>query len=275
MVDFGKLRAKFAEEQAGKKNRLFSILLGVRGSGKSGTAAGTFGKSTKVLDIIFTQEDHGADSAIGVTKYPDNILPVFADLDDAGNKLSTADAYDNLKAILSADLSEFDAVVLDGLSALDGIIAGHPRVLGAKGYDGKKISDLRFDEILTLLKTVGRAGKDVVITCSTELRMNAEGLFMTPTLRGSSAINVIIGACSEVLLMDKVEDAETKKPAFVFNFTGMDINKSGTKMTGDKYMLAVNLRVAGIPVSDLPPVMKASMFGLKKLKGGAAKKESN
>jgi hypothetical protein len=267
MVDVKALKAKYKAEKAGT-DKVFAVVLGKRGDGKSGTAAGTWGEDKVILQLIGTQEDHGQSSACGVAKNPDNIISVMFDMRD-GKMLPPAESFDNLLALLTGDLTGVDVVVLDGLSVVDTIIQNHPKVLSAKGYDSKKVADLCYDQVLCALKGVSLRGKDVVITCPTELRANQDGYFQSPSLRGGSAINVLIGACPEVLVMGRVETEAGLR--FVFDFDPADVRKSGKKASGDSYILAVEPRLAGVPADKIPTQMAASFAYLKKFKKENAK----
>jgi len=270
MVDIASLKAKY-KAQRSDPSRIFAVVLGERGMGKSGTSAGTWAKGTKILHLAFVQEDHGLDSSSGIVKDSDDLIPVLVDLKADGTKMTPAEAFDATLAYLNMDMTGVDVVVVDGLSALDTIVANHPKVTGAKGYDGKKVSDLLFDELLTAFKKVGMAGKHIVITCSTEVRIVPDGVYKQPSLRGGSSINSIIGSCSEILAMDKV--SVDGKTTYVFTFDGPDVQKSGKKMNGEGYSLVVEPRIAGVPSELIPAQMKASFaYLLKYKKDSLAKK---
>lgn len=270
MVDIASLKAKY-KAQRSDPSRVFAVVLGERGMGKSGTSAGTWGKGVKVLHLAYVQEDHGLDSSAGIVKDSDDLIPVLVDLKADGTRMTPAEAFDATLAYLNMDMTGVDVVVVDGLSALDVIVANHPKVTSAKGYDGKKVSDLLFDELLTAFKKVGMAGKNMVITCSTEIRVGPEGVYKAPALRGGAAINAIIGSCSEILAMDKV--SVDGKTTFVFTFDGPDMAKSGKKMNGEGYSLVVEPRIAGVPSESIPAQMKASMAYLLKFKKEALAKK--
>ena len=262
------LKAKYAANKKKASGRIFAVLLGPRGMGKSGTAAGTWSAETKVLHIVFAQEDHGIQSAAGIAK-GDNVVPLLVDIGDAG-KLAPGPAFAAFCEVLDDVelISEFDVIVVDGLSALDGILANLPEVERATGYDKKRVVDLAYDKVLSKLKNISLVhNKDIVITCSTEVRSNAEGMFEAPSLRGGSAVDAIIGACPEILPLSKVEDTDGVK--FVFTMQNV-IRKSGTKMNKDGYTHNVSARVAGVNVSELPEMMLASMDVLKRWKAKKA-----
>ena len=126
MSKFDFAKAKKQALAAMTNNKLQLIVLGHSGSGKS-YCTGTL--NCKTLYLFGMKEDHGPKSASN--KGSDNIVPVCIDFgtwgDEKEERAYTADeSYQVLAQILNdyATLKSegFEAIVLDGLSVLEGIV---------------------------------------------------------------------------------------------------------------------------------------------------------
>jgi hypothetical protein len=271
MVDVKALKDKYAKQRS--VSPIFAVVLGTRGAGKSTTAAGTWPQGTKILHVAFLQEDHGIEAGLGIAKDSEDIIPIIVDVDDKKGKLNHDESLNAFLALLQDDIIKaVDVVVIDGLSALDVIVANHSTVNTATGYEKKRCADMLYDKILHALKVMANVyKKHVVITCSTEVRMRDGEVWETPSLRGGSAVDSVIGACNVILAMGKVEQ-EDKPPLYTFIFDS-NIKKSGTKMNKDNYVFAVNPRITGVDGADIPQMMKASFTFLMKFKAEKTSKK--
>jgi len=275
MVDFAALKKQHAARKT-TVHKGMSVVLGVRGSGKSSAAAGTWGDK-KVLLLQFSQESHAVTSARAVAKNPDNVFAVIIDINEVtGEKRNSAATLKALEEVLTdtKELAEFEVIVIDSLSVLDVIIAEHPSVKSATGYDKKRVTDELYDGFVNLLVMLRDKNTHfIVIMCPTELRgSQVEGFTETPTLRGGSAVNNVIGACNDILFV-RQDTAEIKKNNELVDVTvhvfdmGVASQKTGTKVSKEKYTLPIKARVAGVKTNELPERMKADFTKLLEMKG--------
>jgi len=269
MVDFKALDSVFKKRNSGARKQLICVL-GVRGSGKSAAASGTWGDK-KVLLLQFSQESHAETAAMTVAKHKENIFSVTVDIDEVTgakrNSLATFKAMDDI--LNNAEfMANFNVVVIDSLAVVDVIICEHPNVTSVKGYDTKRAADSLYDSFIQGLVLVRNKGLvDIVITCPTELRGSpADGMIEAPTLRGASAVNNVIGACDTILFVKR--DVATKDgeevPVHVFDMR-VASSKSGTKVNKQQYVLPIEVRVSGIKTHKLPPKTLADFSKLSAL----------
>ena len=271
MVDIKALRAQHAEKK--KDSKQLICLLGIRGSGKSAAAAGTWGER-RVLLIQGSQESHGSMSAATVATKPENIFPITIDIDEVTGKRRNSVGVFKAISEVTSDLDfmkDFDVVVIDSLAVVDEWIDSLPQIRAANGYDIKREMDRAYASFLdSLIQLRDRGTHHVVVTIPTERRgSSTEGFFEVPSLKGASAVNNIIGAANTILFVKRDEATverdgeEVEITVHVFD-TNVKSEKTGTKMSGQKYTLPVECRVAGVKTQDLPPRLHANLGKLIK-----------
>lgn len=277
-VDFKKLKSQAVEKAKIPNNSIFAIVLGVRGSGKSGTAAGTWGKRPTLL-VYLSKEHHSKDSAYGVAKklgHAEYITPYNLNEDEAtGEMIDNPDKIFTKLITLLDDpniTKEFEVFVFDGLSAFDPCVYMHTEVAKASTYDKSKKQIELYDRVISKLKALHYKGMDVVVTCATEARFDMEsgGIVEQPKLRGTGACDSVIGEFSELLhigLIDEIDEETgvvTREPKFQF---GTNMKKEGKKFSGETVRVNFNPRIAQVHREDIPSIASASMEALKKFKG--------
>lgn len=254
---------------------LYSIVLGPRGSGKSGVAGGTFGEN-RVLFLYLSKEHHGAESAKGIAKKSGTakfITEYQIDFDyQKGEHIRDSTViYDRLLDILRSPslLEKYDVLVFDGLSSIDPHINEHKEVLKSDQFSKSKTVLRLYDQLGVALKALHYKGMDVVCTCATEVFHDSERgeLIERPKLRGIGSANNLIGEFSEVLsLMWYTEETEEgKTQRLVFNFRAITEAK-GRKVSGETQKIDFSPRITGIDKFDIPEIASASMVKLKEFK---------
>jgi hypothetical protein len=232
----------FKKAKENKPEGFLAVVVGVRGSAKSG-CAGTFPKSNKVLLAHYTKENHAILSAQAVAKKmhgtDENIIPYLVDTDDAGNMIYDPDRVFANTIDIFSDVNtakHFDVVYLDGLSALDPYIHSMKDVMAASKYDISKTVLQKCGILLNAVKEfIRKNGKTVVMTCATESYENDQGVTTEqPKLRGSGSASAILGECPNILNVQMVttvsEDGkQSRSPYFIF---GTNVTKTSQKITG-------------------------------------------
>lgn len=277
-----------------KPEGMLAVVVGLRGSGKSGLCA-TFGKDKKVLLAFYNKENHSIMSAQAVSRKnygtDEQIIPYMLDQDEAGNQIYDADKVfvQTLEVFTSAETGKmFDVVYLDGLSALDPYIHATSDVRAASKYDVSKTVLQKCGMLMQAIKDfIRRTGKSVVLTCASEASTNDEGVATeTPKLRGSGAASAILGECPNILsiqmIMQTGQAQSSRLPYFVFN---TNIAKNSQKITGidkdDKGATVISSasvttnffpRLARLTTDQTPHMIPASFEELIKIQNELCKK---
>jgi len=268
-IDFKKLKKEFQEGKKKRGNVIHAVILGPRGSGKSTTGAGTWGKDTRVLHLVYSREAHGADSASSITESSDYTAIVIEELGTRSDEPKVL--YDRtVKLLAQPDIADnFDVVVLDGMSVLDFVIQNHPDVQKANGYEKPSTVATLYEPVVKALVSLRDAGVHTVVTCSTERRESNGVAVSVPAVRGRVGIDALIGSMSEILCLERVEvdvpNQEKQVTAIVFDFE-VNVEKTGTKISKEKVFSTHNPRVTGKRTEDMPRFMKASMQKLLEFK---------
>lgn len=261
-------------------NALFTLILGPRGTGKS-YVTGTLNVPTLMLG--FLEEDHGFKSAQSASK--GNVTTYLLNQDDAGNILSMDDPkqvekiYNRLLEVLGTPGLEehFKAIVMDGFSALDRYVARHPETLAAGdnyGKDSRKMIELH-ERVVSAMKRIHAKGVHIVATCAATVKYNEKGEpCLEPRLKGTNAVDGIIGSFAQVLVVGKVNvdnpetgDSELKH---AFQFNNVPLTKSssvmkssnGRMVSGGLKIESFSPRLAGISQDLIPEIFPADLSQL-------------
>lgn len=242
-ISFEKLKSKQFQE-----NKLFCLISGIRGSGKS-TTIGTLGVPTLLIASSF--ESHAVQASQTFGK--ENIIPSLYDVDENEKQLRPDAAIQNLHDILdflitTPDLLEnIGAVVVDSISAIDKTLLETTRILQEKnGFEAMKIMEQEHFRIIKKLKELHRKGLHVVATMPILGAFDEEGFYVSakPEIRGVTATSNIAGIFSEVLVCAKINKE---------HFFQMDllIKKVGKEVSGDKKEIAFHPRITGLTDEDI------------------------
>lgn len=247
-------------------NRLFLIVLGASGSGKSrvaGTAPG------KTLFLSFQGERHGPISA---AQSGGDILPVFLDKDNQGNVITADEAYKKGLQFLDPEAlkeNNIDSVVFDGFTEFEKVIRKTKLWKQAcLSKDGKHNNfqepsatlDMMDNYISAFRLAQDRANVNIITTGVLdiqELEDNGEISVAKPRLSGYSVAEGVIQQFSEILPIGKITKPDGSS-GFCFQ-TGSDIQKVSTDSKGRvKKFVNFNPRISSHK-KKLPAFIKADL----------------
>lgn len=258
-----------------EENKLFCLLVGIRGSGKS-TAIGSLKVPT--LLIASSLESHSIEAS---QMHNDNIIPTLYDVDKDGKQLKPDVALSNLHSILDYLINtdelttNIEAVAIDSFAAIDKTILELTKVVSEKnGFERPKIIQQEHLRIIRKLKEISRRGVHVIATIPIMASVDEEGLYTSakPELTGADTTSIICGIFNEVLPVTKI-GAE-----HVFQMDLL-IKKSGKDATGGDKSIISYPRITGLSKHDLISAAGESLllpadldyvYKLKKAKKGVA-----
>lgn len=254
------------------ENKLFAIIAGIRGSGKS-TVLGTLNVPTLIITSSF--EAHGVEAARAIGR--DNILSVLYDIEEE-KQLKADDALKNLHNILdflinSEDiLKNIQAVALDSVSAIDKTLLETTRIVTEKN-NWTVIDLMEFEhlKILKKLKELHRKGLHVLTTMPILARFDEDGFYVSasPELRGTKTSAIISGSFYEILPITKY------RGEYIFQMD-LSIKKVSKDAQGNEKATIAHPRITGLLTQDLMQVSKDLIlpadldyvYKLKQAKGG-------
>lgn len=266
-------------------NRLFLLLLGPSGNGKS-YVQGTFG--CRVLYLYTKGEDHGPKAAReAATRLAagTEIMPLRLDLDN-DKELTSDETLKRLHSILedseSIKLAKIGAVVLDSMTEIEHLIRSSSHFKQMTTTDSGKHNGFaeagatlfQFKEIIAKLKKLQRDA-DVHI-CATEIltvkELSDEGLILdsTPQLIGYTVATGIVQQFEDVVIMGKMSKKD--KIAYRFQMVAESSKVSKDSVTREiKKTFNFSPRLTGVDILNLPPTLDANLAELAKLKAGDTK----
>jgi hypothetical protein len=228
-------------------DKLFCLLAGVRGSGKS-TAIGSLKVPT--LLIASSLESH----AIEASKlFNENIIPTLYDVDENGKQLKPDAALNNLNNILdflidsNNLLNDIEAVALDSMSAIDKTLLETSRILSEKnGFEKMKIIEQEHLKIIKKLKEIHRKKIHVLATMPIMASYDEDGLYTSakPEITGITTTSNIAGNFNDVLVVGYTENQ------YVFQMN-LVIKKSGKEASGAEKQIIFHPRITGLSKQDL------------------------
>jgi hypothetical protein len=281
--DFAAIKAQKAAIIAQGTPKLIA-LIAPRGYGKS-SIIGTMPKEINTLLCMCTAENHSYASARGIAiktyGTADHITPFFIDSFD--DKQITGDAVVARLIELLTDANTFKyfpAIALDSLAAFDQHVLGCVELLACDKFSSGKIATNIYGRVFTAIKAYVAKGGIFIYTLPAETHPDDKGVMVTtPKLRGSAALNAILGETPLIARIEKLVSVDGDKSTtdYALVFKGGDISKKKSKilsMTGSgKDMVIVSTpitvnyscRIAGIPTERTPDSMDANLSDLLKL----------
>ena len=259
-IDFKKLKASGQKVMADvNKPKVQALLMGKRGSRKSGKGIFSWGKMS-VLALIGDSEKHG----LGAEKYHpnSNVTPVKFDcsLENQDVKLGSAeDVLNQLSALLAeAKKSEFEVIVIDGLSVIDEYVQKLKKVVNANGFEKPGKIQETYLMIKDLLLELTATDKHVVVTLATSGYESGGTYFEKPELRGKQGLQTISGAFGDILPI-QIRNGEA---VFCFDTS---VHKKSTKMDKTTELVDVEPRVQGLDISgvDVAPANFEKLLAAK------------
>lgn len=167
-----------------KESGHFIVVAGERLSGKS-TIAGTL--PGKTLYLFANVYESGYQSAVALAKRNGNTMTdlAFTDLKD-------------LVDILSEDISGYDNIFIDGISAVSSMKADEPlveKLAKTNVWDAYKIIGDSMRDFIFLCKEISTTGKNVITTLALAPEMNANGILtsLKPVTKGKVVLQEISG----------------------------------------------------------------------------------
>lgn len=260
------------KSKSGGEARLFCLIAGIRGSGKS-TAIGTMQLPT--LLIASALESHASMAA--KVYGGENIITALYDVGDDDKQLKPDKAIEKLHSILDYLISSKDifdsikVVALDSFSAVDKTLLETTRVLQEKnGFEAMKVMEQEHLRIIRKLKELHRRGMHILATMPIMASFDDDGFYVTakPEIRGVTATSNIAGIFDEVLVVAKYNRQ------FVFQ---MDLlfKKVGKEVSGADKQIVFHPRINGLSEQELIgiagehlllPADLNYIYGLKKSK---------
>ena len=175
----------------------FIVVAAERTVGKT-TIAGTLRGRT--LFLFAKVYESGYESAIALAKRNGNQMDAleFADLKE-------------LVAILSDDLSVYDNVFIDGVSAVSAMKADEPlveKLAKTNVWDAYKIIGDSMRDFIFLCKEISTTGKNVITTLALTAELNANGALVAlkPVTKGKVVLQEITGKAPIFVTLRLVED---------------------------------------------------------------------
>lgn len=276
-MSFNYARAKQQAAAAMSNPKLQLIVLGHSGSGKS-YCVGSLG--VKTLYLYGTRESHGPKSA--ATKGGDNIVPVCVDYgtwgdEDVEREFTADESYQILSDILKdyARLKSegFEAIVLDGLTVLEGIVKDTSLwAMKCKSANGKhnsfkesEASQELMGNVITWLKAAQRE-IDCHVVVTGIIDVKAKDQFggveeANPRLGGYGLCESLIQHFADVTVIGKMARGGEVKYKFQFltDLSKVAKDEHGTVKKAQNF----SPRITGI---DVPPFVDADLSILADMK---------
>lgn len=262
-----------------KNNKLFLLLLGASGNGKS-FAQGTFG--TRTLYLYTQGERHGSRAASITGK--ENMISVCLDQVE-GQELTADESLKRLHTILDdtdgIKKGQIGAIALDGITELESLIRNSTKFKVMTTTDAGKHNGFaesgatlfQLKEIISKLKRVQRECN--VHVCATEIlnvkEMDEKGTVVdsTPQLIGYAVATGVVQQFDDVLIIGRMKKGD--KTDYRFQLLA-ESNKTALNQDGTiKKTFNFSPRLSGVDILNLPATLSASLFELTKLKEGNVK----
>lgn len=243
-ISFDNFRAQSKQYE---ENKLFCLLVGIRGAGKS-TAIGSLRVPT--LLIASSLESHSIEAT---QMFNEGIIPTLYDVDDEGRQLKPDAALNNLHSILDYLISSPDlkvniqAIALDSFSAIDKTILETTKILMEKnGFERPKLIQAEHLRVVRKLKEISRRGVHVITTIPIMATINENGLYVSakPELQGGETTSILFGIFNEVLPVTKMGSEHV----FQMDLT---IKKSSKDANGVEKSTISFPRITGLNAQDL------------------------
>ncbi len=237
-----------ASKQHEENHKLFAIVMGIRGAGKS-TVLGTLG--VKTFLIASASESH----AVTASKLygGENIISSLYDVDETGKQLKADLALANLHNLLdflltSEDLLEnIECVALDSFSAIDKTLMETSQILQEKNtWAQMDMMEMQHLKIIKKLKELHRRGLHVVTTMPILGTFDENNLYVTAKqdMRGIRTPSTIISNFPEVLVICRPE----REYCFQMDLT---MKKTGKTVSGEDKVFITHPRITGLGLDDL------------------------
>ena len=272
MFDFEKALANAKQDLT--SNKLFLILLGASGNGKS-YALGTLG--VKTLYLYAEGEDHGPASAF--QKGQANILPFCFNRSDEGALLSADDALKRLHAILDdvETLTKYKikAIAIDGASEIEDILRETKffKASTTKAFSEGPVEHGMFKVIVSKLKNLQRViGIHVVLTCILNVKeLGDDGTILdsTPALHGYQVATGLVQQFADVMLIGRMQKGG--KVGYRLQLLAAASKSTGNFDTKEvRKTLNFSPRLTGVDILTLPPLLEPDLSKLIELKAKGA-----
>lgn len=258
-----------------KNDKVFLIVLGSSGSGKSHVAGTSPGK---ILYLHTASERHGALSA---TAGGGDVLAVCIDRDKTGKDLKADEAFKRGLEILNPEVlkkAKIETIVLDGLTELEKIIRATTKWANLCSTGSGKHNSfaegastiVMADEYMKALRDAqDKVGVHVVVTGILDVQEvddNGAVGVAKPRLSGYAVAEGLIQQFPDILVVGRVTGKDGKSGR-VFQ-TQSDVQRVSKDQAGVvKKFINFSPRLAGI--ADLPAFIKADIKEVIRLKTGS------
>lgn len=255
-------------------SKLFAILLGSSGAGKShvaGTAPG------KILYLYLDSERHGVTSA---SKSSSDVLAVCIDRTAKGETLKPEEAFKRGLALLEPEglkKAKIASVVIDGLTELEKLVRSTSvfknKCLSTAGKHNSFAEPAATVEMLDEYMRAARraqdeAGVHIIITGIIDVQeIDDNGAIgvAKPRLSGYSVAEAMIQQFPDILVIGKMTNAQGKSDR-VFQTTA-DVQRISKDQNGTvKKFINFDCRLAMPAGRELPPYIKADLKAVIALK---------
>lgn len=241
-----------------KPNKLFCLILGPRGVGKSTLISTT---TLPTLLINFKREEHGLIAARSMNK---DIVSLMVDEVD-GHKLNDRETYSRIFEVLDWIKNdeqvekEIKVIAFDSFGVVDRIVQKHPFVAAANSYDKGKVSlQLHMDIVDKLSELKHKFHVLVTMPGTSKIDHDGQIIEMIPDIVGFNAVGSVAGIFAQVLplrcdsrvrLIDmyalinktgKTMSGEVKRSPFYPRLTGL-VDDEIDKLTNNTGLLPADL----------------------------------
>lgn len=256
-------------------NKLFLLLAGPTGGGKSGTAATT---GVKTLYLYAGGENHGPKSAQAQLRImgqnPKKIVPLSVSIDEKGKPLSDDDTYKRTLEILKATdqikAGGFGCVVIDGLTELESFIieTGEWNAEVTEQYKGNKsyagpVTIRMFRKIIAAAKELQRQlDIHIIMTAIMDVKSFEDDGTINEgelKLKGFDVITFLVPQFDDRLFVSHMTDGESQP------LPRLQMAISITKTTSDfktkvlRKTFKVRPRLMGVDMATMPDSVKADL----------------
>ena len=235
-------------------NKLFALILGIRGAGKS-SVIGTL--NTKTILISSSLESHGIQAAQALAS-SESIYSILYDIDSTTNKQLKADeALINLHNILDFLLTSEDiknqigAIALDSFSAVDKTLLATTRIASeTNNWAAGDIMEIEHLNIIRKLKELHRKGFHILATMPIISLYDENGFYTEARqdIRGVRTASTICGIFPEILPILRYENQHIFQMDLTIKKSSKDVKKGTERAT------ISNPRITGLTYQDLSSI---------------------
>ena len=238
-----------------------AIVVGTRGSRKSGASIFTWGK-LNVFAILAASEEHG----LGAQKYhpESNVTAVTYDRClETGDILPPKEALNQFVALVQMAIADkdIDVIVADGLTALDKTLQNLPEVKNdTNGWNAIAKVEKHYLTILDLVQQVKDSGKHCVFTLASRGFSTGGVNYEVPEMFGKSGVSKFAGEFGDILFVKLDENGDA---IFDFSAVGKKVSTKADKKTTETVEMKPRVKGLDITQADSAPANFEKLLAAK------------